>query len=437
VSATTQPATPSAASAARREYRLSAATRDSWSAFWRSRVLVWATGALALLVYGVNASIRATFDPGGISSSLGSVGNVLAAPAVRWDAIWYLHLARHGYHTLQDTGFFPLYPLLIRVASWPLRSTVVAGIGVSMVATLIGLVIVHRLTELEVGSRPAATSVKLLAFAPFAFYLSAVYTEGVFLALSAGTFYAARKGRWALAGILGGLASMSRVTGVVLIAPVLLLYLYGPREGLAGANPLPVRARGRAAALASLAPRYALRAQLLWSLLIPAGLAAFCAYTALRGFGFTATFRAQHTFWQHQFKGPLTGAWDGLVAAWHELKALLEGNTAATYRSPAILQLGVLVASVLALIGVFRRLPIAYGTYVLLGLLVPLSSPTAGDPLRGLDRYASMMFPLFMWAGAWASGTRRARPLLIISGVLLAGFTIQFVTWHIVGTVPS
>lgn len=432
MSATTETAAPRARSAADDLWR-SGSVRHSWSAFWQSRLLIWVAAALALLLYGVNPSIRAVFDPRHVSSSLGAVGNVLGAPAVRWDALWYLQIAHSGYRSLQDTGFFPLYPLLIRIVSWPLHSPAAAGIAVSMVATFVGLVIVHRLTALELGARPARTAVQLLAFAPFAFYLSAVYTEGVFLALSAGTFYAARRGRWELAGLAGGLAALTRVTGVLLLAPVLLLYLYGPR---ADGAPL-LRRSGSRPLWSLLRPRYRLDARALWSLLIPAGLAAFCVYTALRGFGLTATFRAQHIYWQHQFKGPFAGAWDGLVAAWHEAKALLSGNTGPAYRTPAILQLGVLAASVVALVGLFRRLPAAYGTYVLLGLLIPLSSPTVGDPLRGLDRYASMMFPLFMWLALWAGTRRRARVLLAVFGLLLVAFTVQFATWHIVGTIPS
>jgi Mannosyltransferase (PIG-V) len=391
------------------------AFQDSWGAFWRSRVLVWVVGCLAYLTFGVQVVARNAFDPLHVTNSLGSLGNVLAAPAVRWDSIWYLRIADHGYRIKQDTGFFPLYPLVAHVGSWVTGSSILAGVLISMVATLVGLTIVHRLTELELGDQAASTTVKLIAFAPFAFYLSALYTEGLFLALSAGTFLAARRERWALAGILGGLAATVRVTGILLLVPVLLFYIASIRQRHGS-------------------PRVR---ELAWTLLIPAGLALFCAYTALRGFGFTASFSAQHNYWQHRFTGPLTGIWQGLEAAWHQLKALISGNLTANNRTPATLQVVVLGISIAGLVGVFRRLPPAYGVYVLLGLLAPLSSPTVGDPLRGLDRYASMMFPLFMWLGAWATGRRFERPLVIGFAVLLALFTIQFATWHLVGTIPS
>ncbi len=393
----------------------SPAFKDSWGAVWRSRALVWVVGCVAYLTYGVQVVARNAFDPLHVTNSLGWLGNVLAAPAVRWDSIWYLRIADHGYRIKQDTGFFPLYPLAAHVGSWVLGSSILAGVLISIVATLVGLMIVHRLTELELGDKAASTTVKLIAFAPFAFYLSALYTEGLFLALSAGTFLAARRERWALAGILGGLASMVRVTGVLLLVPVVLFYIASLRQRHGSPRPR----------------------ELAWMLLIPAGLAAFCIYTASDGFGLLASLHAQHSYWQHRFTGPLSGIWQGLQAAWHQVKAALSGNLTAENRTPATLQIVVLAVSIAGLVGVFRRLPPAYGTYVLLGLLIPLSSPTIGDPLRGLDRYASMMFPLFMWLGVWAAGRKVERPLVIGFAVLLALFTIQFATWHMVGTIPN
>jgi hypothetical protein len=294
---------------------------------------------------------------------------------------------------------------------------------ISFAATCVGLAIVHRLAELELGRLPARATVNLIAFGPLALFLSAVYTESLFLALSAGTFYAARRGRWALAGVLGGLAAMTRVTGVLLLIPVLLIFFYGPRSDAAPASPL-----GR------WTPRYKPAAAVLWTALIPAGVALFSAFLVVRGFGPAAMVNSQEQYFSHHLVGPLAGAWDGLVAAWREIKLEISGVSPDTNSSQALLQFGALVLAVVSLAGVIRRLPIAYGAYAALGLLVPLSSPTIGDPLRGLDRYTSVLFPLYMWAGAWAVERRAMRPLLVISCGLLAFFSAEFATWHWVGT---
>ena len=133
----------------------------------------------------------------------------------------------------------------------------------------------------------------MTAFAPMAFFLSAVYSESLYLALSVGVFWSAREGRWALAGLLGGLAAATRSTGLVLLLPVLALYLYGPRRDRA-----PDRRAGH-----RLAPRYRLRADVLWLALIPAAVALFSLWLGLSGGDALAPFRSQE-IWGRHFAGP-------------------------------------------------------------------------------------------------------------------------------------
>src|SRR5476651_692359 len=58
------------------------ALRDSWRALWISRVLVWATGAATILTLGYGP-VRKAFNPPGVTSGFGSLGDLLAAPAAR------------------------------------------------------------------------------------------------------------------------------------------------------------------------------------------------------------------------------------------------------------------------------------------------------------------------------------------------------------------
>lgn len=395
--------------------------RVTWGAFSRSRLLVWLVGATAFLLLGTVRSAVRTFDPGRLSLSFGAVGNVLAAPAVRWDAVWYLRIPHDWYHGAGEARFFPLYPLAMRVGSWVTGSTVVAGVLVSLVALFVALEVIRRLTELELGVRPAEATTRFIAFGPLALLLSAVYSESLFLALSAAAFYTARRGRWAWAGALGALAAMTRIGGFLLFPALVLLYYYGPRGD---AEPMPVRSRWR--------PRYRADRNLLWLALIPPAAVLVQAYMMLRGLGPAATLDAQEKYSDHAIAFPLLTLWHGAVAAWHQLLNLQTG----VYAGQELLQFGALTLGCVALIGVFRRLPFAYGAYVALDFLLHLSVPTLSDPLLAFDRYASLRFPLFMWLGAWASERGFVRPLLAVSIVLLIFFTLQFATWHWIGT-PS
>jgi hypothetical protein len=393
--------------------------RLSWSYFWRSRLLIWLVGATSFVAFGATSAVVKTFDPARLSLTLGKLGNVLAAPAVRWDSIWYLRIAHDGYSTSAEARFFPLYPLLMRVGSWFTGSAVIAGVLISLVSLFVGLELIRRLTELELGAASARATISLIAFGPLALFLSAVYSEALFLALSAGTFYAARRGRWAWVGVLGGLAATTRIAGFLMFGPALLLYYFGPRSD---APPMPVRSWWK--------PRYRARPDLLWLVLIPAAAAVVPTYMMLRGLGPAATLSAQEKYSDHAIVFPLVGAWQGMVGAWHQLMNFQTG----TYSGQELFQFGALVAGCVALVGVFRRLPVAYGVYVALDFLLHLSTPTMSDSLLGFDRYASLRFPLFMWLGAWATERGRMRPLLVFSVAMLMFFTFQFATWRWVGT---
>ena len=231
------------------------AVRESWRALWSSRLLVWTAGVGTVVAFGFGPE-RKAFNPPGVTGGFGWLGDVLAAPAARWDAAWYLVIARYGYrpdlgvYTSSRTAFFPLYPLGLRTIAWFGVPQVLAGVLLSVGAFTLALYGIHRLTTLELarGAWPslagdrvaeaARLAVLLTAFAPMAFFFSAVYSESLYLALSVGLFWSARHGRWMWVGVLGALAGATRSTGLVLILPALIIYLYGPREDRpAGSSP--------------------------------------------------------------------------------------------------------------------------------------------------------------------------------------------------------
>lgn len=385
-------------------------------AFLASRVLVWAagtTGAVALPRVGGWSK----FDPGRVSSSFGSLGNAFAAPAVRWDAIWYLGIAHHGYTSGASTTFFPLYPLLIRGLGAVVGSYVLAGVVISMIAFGVALVLLHRLTELELGRRAADATVLLVAFAPLSFIFSALYTESLFLALSVGAVYAARRNRWAFAATLGCLATLTRVPGVLLVIPLTLLAV---RDWRARGGRPPFR-------------------RLAWLALVPAGLATYAAFLMLHGFSALNPVHQQTgVAHDHRFTGPIVAVVDAIGAAARGIRALADGaqpiyqhwlGAPLAPGAESIYLLLVLVVAAGAICGAFRRLPVAYGAYATVALLVCVWSPVTGQPLKSLDRYVLTIFPLFMVGGAWLSERRLTRPAVCLGAVLLVLSTVDFTTW--------
>jgi Mannosyltransferase (PIG-V) len=416
-----------------------AAAKDVWRALWVSRVVVFVSGVGAAAVFGV-ARPRTALDPPGVVSGFGRLGDLLAAPFARWDAVWYLTIARFGYRpdlglaTAPRTAFFPLYPLLLRGLYESAIPPIAAGVVLSTAAFAAALYGIHRLCTLELGrlgADAARTAVLVTAFAPMAFYFSAVYSESLYLALSVGLFLCARRGRWGWAGLLGAAACATRSAGLVLVVPMVVLYLYGPREDRVPDHP----------ACAWWRPRYALRRDALWVAALPAGTAAYMAWLALAGGSASMPFHAQDV-WHRQFAGPFVGAWDGAVAAFDGARQLLSGQRAHIYFAPAggspfvdaghnLMLFAFLLAAVPMVVGVLRRLPAAYGAYVVAALALPLSWPVAAEPLMSLPRFEVVLFPLAMWAGAWLAARPRVRvAALAASTGLMAFFVGEFATWH-------
>ena len=120
--------------------------------------------------------------------------------------------------------------MLIRALGLLVGSDAVAGVVISVVSTAAALIMLHRLTELELGRKAADSAVLLIAFAPLSFFFTAVYTEALFFALSLGSVYAARRERWWLAAVLAGMAAVTRVTGVVLVIPLAIMRLRHTRR---------------------------------------------------------------------------------------------------------------------------------------------------------------------------------------------------------------
>jgi Gpi18-like mannosyltransferase len=69
---------------------------------------------------------------------------------------------------------------------------------------------------------------------PFSFYLTAAYTEGLFLTFAILCLLFARQGRWRLAAVMALLAGATRPTGVALICIGVAIQCYVAMRFLTG-----------------------------------------------------------------------------------------------------------------------------------------------------------------------------------------------------------
>lgn len=306
----------------------------------------------------------------------------------RWDAAWYLDIAEKGYY-LRGEGkqanvvFFPLYPILVRLAGYLTGGNLVlAGWIVSSVFMALAVAMLTRLTlEFHPEIDPARPALFLLVF-PTAFYLNAVYSESLFLFLSLCVVYFALKRNFVLAGIFTALASATRVAGVFLFIVLLVEFYqaYGWR---------------------------ALFTTRVWPLMLaPLGIVAFFLHHWIVFGDFFLYLHVQKTFGR-DFKS-------------HIDEYLVVRNNPDMVHT--LLDISFTLLSILFALVALKRFRPAYGLYMLITLAVALSTGTA----LGIDRYALVMFPIFLiGAGIRSSVGRNA--WMIASTLLLALNITRFV----------
>ena len=137
-----------------------------------------------------------------------------------WDTLHYLGLAEHGYVAAGESRvslvFFPLYPWLVRLTAFFARDYMAAAFIVSGFASVAAALLLRRLARCDESEEVSRNAVWFLFIFPTSFFLHIGYTESLFLALTLGCFLAARKEHWALAGLLGAGACLTRVNGLIL-----------------------------------------------------------------------------------------------------------------------------------------------------------------------------------------------------------------------------
>ena len=285
----------------------------------------------------------------------------------RWDTAHYLDIAQRGYsNTTTDERylrivFFPFYPLLIRLFALVFRNYMISALIVSNLAYASAAFYLYKLALLDYPEETALRSVFYFSIFPTAYFLHAGYTESLFLALTIASFYYGRKEMWWLSGLIGMPASLTRITGIILLPALILEYL--SQKGFHIKS---------------------IKKDILWLALIPFG---FLLYLIVNYLVFGDPFKFLKIQKEHWAK-TLDFPWRGLLGAWGS----------AWWRSPAD---SVLVGWAEVIFGVFGflltiwvsiRLRISYGIYMFITWLVVTSTSF----WLSIPRYTLSMFPLFI-----------------------------------------
>ena len=306
------------------------------------------------------------------------------------DSVYLLGIAAEGYHAspvheaFRDWAFFPLYPIVTRAVSvLTLGNVAVAGVLVSNVAFVGALAVLYALTVRHLDHDRAVRSLAFVALAPGAVAFAMAYTDSLFLLLAAGAFLAAEQRRWALMALLYGLASLTRLQGVLLGIPLAIL--------------IAESSGGWRTAAAWRTPR------LLWLAAGPIGLGMFAAYLAWAFGDPLGMFTAQQ--------------------AWSNIGRPSTGNTTPVLaNTDAIVLLLVGVLAYYAFLLAFLRWDRLKAAYVALGLVM-FGATFASMFFNATLLQSSARYLAVVWPFAWALANRRGPTFQLVG---LAGFAALF-----------
>lgn len=313
---------------------------------------------------------------------------------LRWDAPHYLELAEHGYTNQGERGLFivflPLYPWVVRVVAWLVGDFHYAALLVSTAASLTLGWVLYRVTERELGAEVAGRTVLLMFVFPTSYVLHIAYTESLFIALAVGSMYAARQGRWKMAGLLGMGAALTRVNGAILF-PVLLLEAWLQRRE--GGSPL----------------------RRVWPvLLVPGGVLIYlCVNYAVYGDPLQFL-QIQREHWHKQLAPPWQGLWSAFKTIGH--------HEAWSAQMLGVQEVSFAALAIAATLASARWLRATYTLWMAANTLLFVSTGF----LQSVPRYCLTLFPMMMLAARACRSTPAWTLLVVASSLLLALFSYQF-----------
>jgi len=379
--------------AARRELPVRQTRNPALGIFLWTRAGIWLAAIFAFLWFEPNRHPNAARWDSPLLHELGYATDVWA----RWDSVFFLRIAEHGYDHA-SAAFAPLYPALVWLVGHVFFGHyVLAGIVVSLAAALGSFVLLYRFAEDRIGDAGAYRSVLYLAVFPMALFLQAVYSESLFLLLTLAAFALAERRRFAAAGAVAGLAILTRIIGVALLPSLVLLAW---------------RQRDRVRALAGIAlalPFAAIYPLVLWQQI-----------------GDPWAFLHAEDRWHRHLSpaGPLGGVWDALR---HWTPSGAGADHAIAVNAESLVLLVVFVALTVV---VWRRFGAPYGLFASLSLAIPLSFPSSRWPLLSLPRFGLVVFPFFLALAVLGARPRVHTAIVACSALFLGIAVTQWALWQ-------
>lgn len=388
--------------ASKRRLAIGPAWRWSLALYFGYRMLwtVWAAWVTSVFPHESREAAVSVW-PG--AAPLGTwLERVLLWPTARYDVYWNIGIAEQGYaYHVGSTAFHPLYPLLIGLLGRALAGNyLLAGWIIAQICCVAMLAVLYKLILLDYDAGVARRATLFLLGSPLGFIFLVPYAESLLLLCIVGALYAARRGRWWLAGLAGAGAALTKQPGVVVLVPLAWELWRAHRDDL--------RAR-------RLAP---LLRPLLGLALVPLGLLSYLGYRATLG---DVEFSWQNPstliwallvtpsydrIWDHHFSWP----WVSMLTAIDRLRT-------APFFYLILNTFGMLIMATIAAYGALRQRG-SYALYSACLLLMNLSIVYPYLPYISILRRFTIIFPLYIQLALWGR-SRWLTALILCCNTLL------------------
>lgn len=280
-----------------------------------------------------------------------------------FDGLYYIAIAKAGY-TVNNSGFFPLYPLLIRFFSMGDSSKFFyTAVFLSSLFLLLALFSFYKLVELDFPKKIALFSVLFLLIFPTSFFGVAIYAESLFLLLTFRSFYYARKRNWLLASLIAALLTATRFVGIAII-PALLYEFWKSEKSLFKPKILPL-------------------------LLSPLGIILYMYSSFLNFHNFFQFFQAQGSLHNNRTVNSIV-LFPQTIYRYGKILITLSSTKYEWW--VALLELSTFIfAAVMIYVAWKKKVRMSYLIFSVFALLIPASSGT----FTGMPRYVWVIFPMF------------------------------------------
>lgn len=314
-----------------------------------------------------------------------------------FDGVHYLTIASHGYAAQFTQVFFPLYPLIINVIRTLSNiNPIIIGLIISNVFFFLSIFIFYKLLSLDYKKVTIKWILATFITFPTSFYFGSIYTESFFFFLIISAFYFARKKRWLISGILGGLASATRLAGIFLLPA---LWWEWQKSNSKNSN--------------FLSPLY----------LIPVGLLSYMLYLQIKFGDFLYFWHAQPVFGAER-TGETVVLLPQILWRYFKIFTSISWQTE-VFWIPFLEFVSTVGAIILLIAGFIKKIRLSYLVFSILAVLVPTLTGT----FSSMPRYILMAFPIFIALGMLKSRLIKSI-FMIISLILLTVLTILFTRGH-------